>query len=101
MACRSPAAEYCATVGSAAVVMYSASWCSWCTRARNLLRDKGVAFTEIDVDQVPGSREEMRARSGRTSVPQIFIGEHHVGGFDDARALDLRGELDPLLAAAC
>jgi glutaredoxin 3 len=80
--------------------MYSTSWCSYCARARRLLQDKGVAFTEIDVDEVPGSREQMRRRSGRTSVPQIFIGDHHVGGYDDARALDQRGELDPLLAAA-
>lgn len=81
--------------------MYSTTWCSYCTQARNLLRDKGISFTEIDVDKVPGSRAEMQERSGRTSVPQIFIGSHHVGGYDDAFALDQRGELDSLLAAAC
>jgi glutaredoxin 3 len=82
-----------------AVVIYARSRCGYCDRARQLLAAKGVPFTEIDVEQVPGSRDEMRQRSGRNTVPQIFIGEHHVGGYDDARALDQRGELDPLLAA--
>jgi glutaredoxin 3 len=80
--------------------MYATSWCGYCARARHLLATKGVAFTEIDVEQVPGSREEMQQRSGRSSVPQIFIGGQHVGGYDDMRALDQRGGLDPLLAAA-
>jgi glutaredoxin 3 len=84
----------------AQVVMYATSWCGYCARARHLLATKGVAFTEIDVEQVPGSREEMQQRSGRTSVPQIFIGGQHVGGYDDLRALDQRDGLDPLLAAA-
>jgi glutaredoxin 3 len=57
-----------------------------------------VAFTEIDVEATPGARELMHARSGRTSVPQIFIGGHHIGGFDDTKALDDQGKLDPLLA---
>ncbi len=80
--------------------MYSTSWCGYCARARHLLTAKGASFVEIDVDAVPGSREEMQRRSGRTSVPQIFIGEQHVGGYDDMHALDQRGALDPLLAAA-
>ena len=80
--------------------MYTTSWCGYCARARQLLADKGAPFTEIDVDQVAGSRAEMQQRSGRTSVPQIFIGGQHVGGYDDMRALDQRGGLDPLLAAA-
>ena len=79
--------------------MYATSWCGYCARARQLLAAKGASFTEIDVDQVPGSRAEMQQRSGRTSVPQVFIGGQHVGGYDDLRALDQRGELDPLLAA--
>jgi glutaredoxin 3 len=78
--------------------MYATGWCPYCTRARQLLMSKGVAFREIDVDAVPGAREEMRARAGRTSVPQIFIGERHIGGSDDLRALDGAGDLDPLLA---
>jgi glutaredoxin 3 len=81
-----------------AVVMYTTSWCPYCSRARQLFTAKGVAFTEIDVDEVEGARAEMRQRSGRTSVPQIFVGERHLGGYDDTRALDERGELDPLLA---
>jgi GrxC family glutaredoxin len=80
--------------------MYTTSWCGYCARARQLLAGKGASFTEIDVDQVAGSRAEMQQRSGRTSVPQIFIGGQHVGGYDDLRALDQRGGLDPLLAAA-
>lgn len=59
---------------------------------------KGVAYTEIDVDAVEGARAQMRARSGRTAVPQIFIGDRHIGGYDELRTLDARGELDSLLA---
>ena len=77
--------------------MYVTDWCPYCQRARSLLADKGVAVEEIDVDAVPGAREEMRARSGRDTVPQIFIGESHVGGSDDLQALDEDGRLDPLL----
>jgi glutaredoxin 3 len=81
------------------VVMYATTWCGYCARARQLFAAKGVAFTEIDVDAVEGARAEMRNRSGRTSVPQIFIGERHLGGYDDTKELDDKGELDPLLAA--
>ena len=77
--------------------MYVTDWCPYCVRARSLLADKGVAVEEIDVEMVPGAREEMRARSGRDTVPQIFIGESHVGGSDDLQALDADGRLDPLL----
>lgn len=85
---------------SAPVVMYTTSWCPYCARARHLFTAKGVSFTEIDVERVPGARDEMRARSGgRDTVPQIFVGERHLGGYDDARRLDDRGELDALLAA--
>jgi glutaredoxin 3 len=85
---------------TAPVVMYTTSWCPYCARARALFTAKGVAFTEIDIEAVDGARDVMRARSGRTSVPQIFVGDRHLGGFDDTSALDRRGELDPLLAAA-
>ena len=78
--------------------MYATDWCPYCTRARRLLEGKGVAFREIDVDAVPDARAEMRERTRRTSVPQVFIGERHVGGFDDLKALDDAGGLDPLLA---
>lgn len=82
------------------VTIYSTSWCPYCRAAKSLLTQKGVAFTEIDVDGEPELRKEMTARAnGRTSVPQIFIGERHVGGSDDIHALDAAGELDKLLAA--
>jgi glutaredoxin 3 len=79
------------------VVVYLAGWCPYCQRARGLLSKKGVQVREIDVDDDPQLREEMIARSGRRTVPQIFIGEQHVGGCDDLLALDERGELDRLL----
>ena len=79
------------------VVVYLAGWCPYCERARSLLTKKGIQFREIDVDDDPQLREEMIARSGRRTVPQIFIGEKHVGGCDDLLALDGRGELDGLL----
>ncbi len=79
------------------VVMYSRSWCPYCQRARELLKHKGVDFQEIDIETQAGQREEMIRRSGRQSVPQIFIGEHHVGGSDDLHELDAAGGLDPLL----
>ena len=79
------------------VVVYLAGWCPYCERARSLLSKKGIQFREIDVDDDPQLREEMIARSGRRTVPQIFIGEKHVGGCDDLLALDGRGELDRLL----
>ena len=79
------------------VVMYATGWCPYCGRARELLEQKGVAFEEIDVDVTPTARAEMLARSGRRTVPQIFIGETHVGGCDDLLDLDARGGLDKLL----
>jgi glutaredoxin 3 len=79
------------------VVVYLAGWCPYCERARSLLSKKGIQFREIDVDDDPQLREEMIARSGRRTVPQIFIGEKHVGGCDDLLALDGRGELDRLI----
>jgi glutaredoxin 3 len=77
--------------------MYATGWCPYCGRARELLEQKGIAFEEIDVDAVSAARAEMMARSGRHTVPQIFIGETHVGGCDDLLDLDARGDLDKLL----
>jgi glutaredoxin 3 len=77
--------------------MYATGWCGYCARARQLLDRKGVSWTEIDVDAVSGARAEMQRRSGRSSVPQIFVGERHLGGFDDINALESRGELDQIL----
>lgn len=80
------------------VLMYSTDWCPYCSRARRLLDMKGVSYEEIDVDVVPGAREEMMSRSGgRDTVPQIFIGAHHVGGSEELAALEAAGHLDPLL----
>ena len=79
------------------VVMYATSWCPYCAQARDLLEQKGVAWEEIDVDAEPVRRAEMMSRSGRSTVPQIFVGETHVGGCDDLIELDTRGGLDKLL----
>jgi len=77
--------------------MYSSPFCGYCAAAKRLLRTKGVEFTEIDVLFHASRRNEMIERSGRTTVPQIFIGPKHVGGFDDLNALEQSGELDMLL----
>jgi glutaredoxin 3 len=80
------------------VVMYTTSWCPYCDRARRLLESKGVSFSEIDLDARPEARREMVERSGgRGTVPQIFIGDAHVGGSDDLHALEAAGRLDQLL----
>jgi glutaredoxin 3 len=84
-------------MGAPQVEMYASDWCGYCRRARALLERKGVAFTEIDVDMVPGAREEMVARGGGDTVPQVFIGGQAVGGCDELQALDAAGRLDPLL----
>jgi glutaredoxin 3 len=80
------------------ITMYSTKVCPYCIMAEKLLVSKGVEITEkILVDVDPVRREEMMTRTGRRTVPQIFIGETHVGGFDDLSALDKAGKLDPLL----
>jgi glutaredoxin 3 len=79
------------------IVMYAADWCGYCARARRLLDSKGVAYQEIDVDLVPGAAAESKARSGRSSIPQIFINDEHIGGSDELHALDADGRLDTLL----
>lgn len=82
------------------VIVYTTRTCPYCHSAKNLLRKKGVNFTEIDVTGKPDDRRAMTARAGgRTSVPQIFIGASHVGGCDDLYDLDSAGRLDPLLTA--
>ena len=82
----------------AKVEMYSTMWCPYCARTRALLEHKGVAFTEIDLMEEPGRRDEMiRRANGRTTVPQIFIDGDHIGGCDDMVALDRAGGLDPKL----
>ncbi len=79
------------------IVMYTKQTCPYCTMAKRLLTEKGQSWTEIDVETEPGRREEMIERTGRRTVPQIFIGDRHIGGFDELAALESRGELDPLL----
>lgn len=76
------------------VVMYGTAFCPYCMRARQLLKHKSVEHEEIRVDKEPHMREEMVQRSGRTSVPQIFIDDFHVGGCDDLFDLERKGELD-------
>ena len=83
------------------IVMYSTGWCPYCDRARALLERKGLPFREVKVDEDPAERNAMLARSGgRRTVPQIFVGDHHVGGFDDLYALDKAGKLDELTGRA-
>ena len=79
------------------VEMYTTSWCPYCERARQLLQKKGATFEEISIETHPDRRAEMIQRSGRHTVPQIFIGDRHIGGSDDLHALNHAGGLDPLL----
>jgi glutaredoxin 3 len=83
----------------AAITIYTRPFCPYCDGARELLETKGVPFNEIDISGKPETRAEMIERAnGRTTVPQIFVGDRHLGGCDDIYALDARGELDPVLA---
>jgi glutaredoxin 3 len=84
----------------ARILMYATGVCPYCQMAEKLLRAKGVAEIEkVRVDLDPARRDEMMQRTGRRTVPQIYIGDRHVGGYDDLAALDRAGGLDPLLAA--
>lgn len=80
------------------IEMYTTSWCGYCERARQLLHGKGAQFREISVEGQPELRAQMIERSGRRTVPQIFIGAHHVGGSDELAELEAAGKLDALLA---
>jgi glutaredoxin 3 len=84
----------------AVVTVYVSDWCPYCERAKGLLSQKNVAFSEINVEDEPRFREEMMARSKRRTVPQIFIGDRHIGGCDDLFELDRSGELDRLIQGA-
>ncbi|AQR67368.1 glutaredoxin 3 [Janthinobacterium lividum] len=79
------------------VIVYSTAVCPYCVRAERLLEAKGVAVQKIRVDLDPEERIKMMERTGRRTVPQIYVGDTHVGGFDDLYALDQAGKLDPLL----
>ncbi|MBF2754588.1 MAG: glutaredoxin 3 [Gammaproteobacteria bacterium AqS3] len=82
------------------IVIYTTSWCPYCVRAKELLRKKGVAFEEYDIEEVPGARESMQLLSGSKTVPQVYLGNTLLGGCDDLYALDERGDLDIFLATA-
>ncbi len=84
--------------GSPTITIYTSAMCGYCMAAKNLLKSRGASWNEVRVDLDRGKREEMLARAKRTSVPQIFIGDLHVGGFNELAALDRKGELMPLLA---
>jgi glutaredoxin 3 len=85
----------------ARITIYTTELCSYCHAAKALLQRKGAAYDEIDVSYDPAGRQRMTAKAGgRRTVPQIFIGETHVGGYIELHALDRQGRLDPLLASA-
>ena len=79
------------------VTLYVSDWCPYCERAKGLLTQKNVVFNEINIEEQPMFREDMIARSKQRTVPQIFIGDQHVGGCDDLFELDRSGELDRLI----
>lgn len=81
------------------IVMYGRAGCPYCVAARSLLKSKGLRWVEVSLDAEPDKRAEMISRTGRRTVPQIFIGDFHVGGFDDLNALERAGDLDRLLAS--
>jgi len=83
----------------AKVTMYSTAICPYCINAERLLISKGVTdISKVRIDLQPELRDEMMQKTGRRTVPQIYIDDHHIGGFEDLRALDIAGKLDPLLA---
>ena len=81
------------------IEIYTSPLCGYCHAAKRLLNAKGASFTEFDVSSDPAKRQEMMDRAGRHTVPQIFVGDTHVGGYDDLAALERAGKLGPLLAA--
>ena len=85
-------------MSSAKVIIYGNASCPFCGAARMLLKKKAVEFEDISITGDAALLEEMQQKSGRRSVPQIFVGDHHVGGFDELDALNRSGELDKLLA---
>lgn len=86
-------------MSNAEVKIYSGNRCAYCNATKRLLDSKGVEYTEINVDEDPALREEMMALAKRQSVPQIFINDLHIGGFDDLAALNHEGKLDELLSS--
>lgn len=87
-------------MAQATIVMYESMLCGYCRAARQLLDAKGLEYTSLGVDGQPELREEMQAKADRHTVPQIFIGDQHIGGYDDLAALEKKGELDALVNPA-
>jgi glutaredoxin 3 len=81
------------------ITIYSADWCPYCNRAKKLLEAKGLKYKEINVDQHPDMRTKIVEKTGMKTIPQIFIGDHFVGGYSELSALDAQGELEKLLGA--
>jgi len=86
------------TDASPEITLYTSAMCGYCVAAKNFLKSKGLQWKEVRIDTDPMERERMVALARRTSVPQIFIGQTHVGGYDDMMALHRAGKLEPLLA---
>ena len=86
------------STASRPITLYTTLICPYCVAAKNFLKSKGLAWTEVRIDTDPAEREAMIARANRTSVPQIFVGDTHVGGFDDMMALHRAGKFEPLVA---
>ena len=82
------------------ITLYTSAICPYCVAAKNFLKSKGLSWTEVRIDTDPVERENMMARAKRTSVPQIFVGDVHVGGFDDMMALHRDGKFEPLVSGA-
>ena len=80
------------------ITLYTSAMCGYCVAAKNFLKSRGLAWDEVRIDLEPAERERMVALARRTSVPQIFVGDFHVGGYDDLMALHRSGKLEPLLA---
>ncbi|HMM58358.1 MAG TPA: glutaredoxin 3 [Rudaea sp.] len=81
------------------IEVYSSANCAYCVAAKNLLKSRGLDYAEIRIDTDPARREEMLARAQRRTVPQVFVNDHHVGGYDDLVAADRSGELAKLIGA--
>jgi len=81
------------------VEIYTTAWCPYCHAAKSLLEEKGVAFEEVNAEDPEIRMQMVQRANGRRTVPQIFVGDTHVGGYDDMAALERRGQLDPLLAS--
>jgi glutaredoxin 3 len=90
-----------AVITPAVITIYSSAICPYCVAAKNFLKSKGLAWTEVRIDIDHAAREAMMAKTRRTSVPQIFVGDTHVGGYDDMMALHRAGKFEPLLQGNC